>query len=167
MTNRKSFNKVTIVLITVVLITFMITSNGISGVNVTAQSNSSSNLTSSSTSNAASSTSSSDLDAKMQQLASSNDPKDIATVAYIWGYPLVTAQVTKDYFTNPNVPQGIGYGPSNEFHPARDLIKAGFKEVVRPNSDTLYHQAWLDLKNGPLILQVPIFLIRYFIEFSS
>jgi hypothetical protein len=30
------------------------------------------------------------LDAKMLQLAASNKPKDIATLAYIWGYPLVT-----------------------------------------------------------------------------
>ena len=162
MANQSTVNT-TIVLMTVVFITFMITSNGISGMNVTAQSNSSSNFTSSSTSNATSSTSSSDLDVKMQQLASSNDPRDIATLAYIWGYPLVTAQVTKDYFTNPNVPQGIGYGPTNEFHPARELIKSGFKEVVRPNSDTLYHQAWLDLKNGPLILQIPNIVDRYFV----
>lgn len=161
MANQRSVNT-TIVLITIVFITSMITSNGISGMNVTAQTDSSSNLTSSSTSNATSS-SPSDLDKKMQQLASSNDPKDIAILAYIWGYPLVTAQVTKDYFTNPDVPQGIGYGPSNQFHPARDLIKAGFKEVVRPNSDTLYHQAWLDLKNGPLILQVPNIVDRYFV----
>lgn len=64
----------------------------------------------------------------MQQLRSSNDPKDIAkdiaTLAYIWGYPLVTAQVAESYVTNPNVPQGVGYGPANQFNPARNLINA-------------------------------------------
>jgi len=30
------------------------------------------------------------LDAKMLQLEASNKPQDIATLAYIWGYPLVT-----------------------------------------------------------------------------
>jgi len=34
------------------------------------------------------------LAAKMLQLLSSNKPKDIATLAYIWGYPLVTGEVT-------------------------------------------------------------------------
>ena len=77
----------------------------------------------------------------MQQLESSNDPTDIATLAYIWGYPLVTAQITKDYMTNPDVPQETGYGPANQFQPSRDLVGAGFKAIVRPNSDTLYHQS--------------------------
>lgn len=104
-----------------------------------------------------------DLDAKMKQLESSNDPKDIATFAYIWGYPLVTAELTKSYMTNPNVPQGVGYGPANQFNSARDLITASFKEVVRPNNDTLYHIAWLNLNAGPLVLKLPDIADRYFV----
>ncbi len=155
MSNSRLLSKVPILLASIFLVVSMITSTGLSGMYAAAQSNSTSNMTST--------TSVSELDEKMQQLESSNDPKDIATLAYIWGYPLVTAQLTKDYFTNPNVPQGIGYGPANQFHSARDLINASFKEVVRPNSDTLYHQAWLDLKNGPLILEVPDIADRYFV----
>jgi hypothetical protein len=105
----------------------------------------------------------SELEAKMKQLESSNDPKDIATLAYIWGYPLVTAEVTKSYMTNPKVPQGVGYGPANQFNSARDLITASFKEVVRPNNDTLYHIAWLNLKVGPLVLKFPDIADRYFV----
>ncbi|MFZ0511377.1 MAG: DUF1254 domain-containing protein [Candidatus Nitrosopolaris sp.] len=86
----------------------------------------------------------------MKQLLSSNKPDDIATLAYTWGYPLVTAEVAKDYKTNPNVPQGPGFGPINQFHPTKDLANASFKDFVRPNVDTMYDQAWLDLKNGPL-----------------
>lgn len=133
----------------------MVFSTSMLGSNALAQNNSSSNNTSA--------TSTSDLDSKMKQLLSSNDPKDIATLAYIWGYPLVTAKATESYFTNPNVPQGVGYGPANQFHPARDLINASFKEVVRPNSDTLYHQAWLVLTKGPLVLQVPDIVDRYYV----
>jgi hypothetical protein len=103
------------------------------------------------------------VDIVMKQLLSSNKPVDIATLAYIWGYPLVTAEVTKDYNTNPNVPKGAGQGPVNQFHPARDLINASFKAVVRPNADTLYHIAWLDLKNGPLVLKIPDIANRYYV----
>lgn len=69
--------------------------------------------------------------------------------------------MTESYFTNPNVPQGVGYGPANHFNPARNLINASFKEVVRPNTDTLYNQAWLVLTNGPF--EVPDVVDRYYV----
>ncbi|MFZ0512215.1 MAG: hypothetical protein WAM14_11465 [Candidatus Nitrosopolaris sp.] len=51
------------------------------------------------------------LDAKMLQLTFSNKPQDITTLAYIWGYPLVTMGRSFNYFTNPNTPSievGVG-----------------------------------------------------------
>src|SRR3712207_6915906 len=33
--------------------------------------------------------------------------------------------------------------------------EADFRDVVRPNFDTLYSVAWLDLSDGPLVLHVP------------
>ncbi|MFZ0512572.1 MAG: hypothetical protein WAM14_13270, partial [Candidatus Nitrosopolaris sp.] len=42
------------------------------------------------------------LDAKMAQLTFSNKPQDIATLAYVWGYPLVTVGGSFNYYTNPN-----------------------------------------------------------------
>ena len=83
----------------------------------------------------------------MKHLLSSNKPDDIATLAYICGYPLVRAEVKKDYMTNPRV---SGFGPVNQFHPVTELVNASFKEVVRPIAYTLYDRAWLDLKQGPL-----------------
>ncbi len=154
MSNSKPFSKLPLFLASLFLIVSLITSTGLSGIYVTGQGNSTSNMTS---------TTSIDLDKKMQLLESSNDPKDIATLAYIWGYPLVTAQLTKDYNTNPNVPQREEYGPANQFNSARDLIDASQREVVRPNSDALYHIAWLDLKGTPLVLQVPDIADRYFV----
>ena len=84
----------------------------------------------------------------MKQLLSSNKPDDIATLAYICGYPLVRGpEVTKDYMTNPRV---SGFGLVNQFHPVTELVNASFKEVVRPIAHTLYDRAWLDLKQGSL-----------------
>jgi hypothetical protein len=44
------------------------------------------------------------LDAKMLQLTASNKPQDIATLAYIWGYPLVTVAGSYAYYTTKGVP---------------------------------------------------------------
>jgi hypothetical protein len=53
------------------------------------------------------------LDAKMVQISTSNNPADIATLAYIWGFPLVAMERQFNFVTNPNVPPGIGRGPPN------------------------------------------------------
>ena len=47
------------------------------------------------------------LAAKMLQLLSSNKPKDIATLAYIWGYPLVTIVGSYAYYTTKGVPSQV------------------------------------------------------------
>jgi hypothetical protein len=103
------------------------------------------------------------LDIKMAQLSSSNKTEDIATLAYIWGFPLVTMERQFNFMTSPNVPPGPGRGPANTISCARDLINASFTDVVTPNADTLYCQTQLDLKNEPVVLVVPpIPADRYF-----
>ena len=74
----------------------------------------------------------------MAQISSSNTPDDIATLAYIWGFPLVTMERQFNYVTSPNIPPGIGHGPANSPACARDLVNASFTDIVTPNSDTLY-----------------------------
>ena len=46
------------------------------------------------------------LQIKMALLSNSNNPGDIATLAYIWGYPLVSMERSFNWFTNPMVPTG-------------------------------------------------------------
>ena len=89
----------------------------------------------------------------MQKLLSSNDPKDIATLAYIWGYPLVNIVRFIDYSSNSNAPPADNHGPLNVFHFERNLLNATRTDVVSPNADTLYGVLWLDLKKEPLVLQ--------------
>jgi hypothetical protein len=52
------------------------------------------------------------LDVRMLQLTFSNKPKDIAALAYIWGYPLVTVAGSYAYYTTKGVPN-LGEGPVN------------------------------------------------------
>ena len=43
-------------------------------------------------------------------------------------------------------------GPMNTFVHIRELPAADFKAIVRPNFDTLYSLAWLDLTSGPVVV---------------
>jgi hypothetical protein len=102
------------------------------------------------------------LDNIMKQLTSSDKPDDIATLAYIWGFPLVNVIRTVDFTTSPNIPAGPGRGPENSFSHFRVFPDANFTDVVRTNVDTLYSIAYLDLENGPLTLQIPPIADRYY-----
>ena len=50
-----------------------------------------------------------DLNIKMAQLSASNTPDGIATLAYIWGFPLVSMERQFNYVTSPNVPPMPGF----------------------------------------------------------
>lgn len=86
----------------------------------------------------------------------------IAAEAYIYAYPLVTMDVTRLVTTNLRAGERPDFGPMNQFGHMRAFPPAGFKEVVRPNFDTLYSPVWLDLTRGPVIVSVPDTGGRYY-----
>ena len=102
------------------------------------------------------------LQIKMALLSNSNNPGDIATLAYIWGYPLVSMERSFNWFTNPMVPTGPSHGSANALNCNRELITPNDTDVVSPNADTLYCIAWMDLSKGPLVLKVPAITDRYY-----
>lgn len=51
----------------------------------------------------------------------------------------------------------------NTFAHSPQLLKAGESRVVTPNYDTLYSSAWLDLRQGPLVLHAPDTADRYYV----
>ena len=106
--------------------------------------------------------SSEELNVMMAQLSSSDQPEDIATLAYIWGFPLVTMERQFNFVTSPNIPPGAGRGPANSVSCATDLVNASFTDVVTPNSDTLYCQTQFDLRNEPVVVVVPHISDRYY-----
>ena len=103
-----------------------------------------------------------DLSIKMAQLSTSKTPDGIATLAYIWGFPLVTMERQFNYVTSPNVPPMPGRGPANSLSCVTQLVNASFTDVVSPNSDTLYCLTQFDLKKEPVVLVVPPISDRYY-----
>jgi hypothetical protein len=103
-----------------------------------------------------------DLNIKMAQLSASNTPDGIATLAYIWGFPLVTMERQFNFVTSPNIPPGPGRGPANSVSCATDLVNASFTDVVTPNSDTLYCQSQFDLRKEPVVVVLPPINDRYY-----
>jgi uncharacterized protein (TIGR03000 family) len=86
----------------------------------------------------------------------------IATDAYIYGYPLVTMEMTRRVITNVAEPKG-SHGPMGQFANLRQYPTAAFKEVTAPNADTLYSAAWLDLSKEPYVLSLPDVGDRYYL----
>ena len=75
--------------------------------------------------------------------------------AYTYLYPLVLMDVTRRQAINIEPDKMIGRGPMNMFTHARTFPPADFRDVVRPNFDTLYSIAWLDLTHEPMVVSAP------------
>jgi hypothetical protein len=86
----------------------------------------------------------------------------IGTDAYIYGYPLVTMEMTRRVMTNVVTPEGTR-APMGQFALLREYPTAAFREVTTPNADTLYSLAWLDLSREPYIFSIPDAQGRYYL----
>lgn len=86
----------------------------------------------------------------------------IALDAYIYGYPLVTMELTKRVMTNVAKPEGTR-APQGQVIKLRAYPDATFRDVTAPNADTLYTTSFFDVGDEPWVLSIPDMKGRYFL----
>lgn len=103
------------------------------------------------------------LPAKAAVPVSAEEAYEIGVEAYQYFYPLISMDITRRVMTN--VPSGVkpGVGPMGVFQHMKTFPAAEFRDVVRPNFDTLYSVAWLDLTKEPVVVSVPDTNGRYYL----
>jgi hypothetical protein len=74
---------------------------------------------------------------------SPSEVREIAGRAYVYAYPLVLLEATESVM------------PINHLTHVSAFPDASFRLIVRPNADTLYSTAWLDVSKEPVLLHVP------------
>jgi len=84
-----------------------------------------------------------------------------ATEAYIYGFPLVMMDLTKEASTASTA--GEFTAPVNQFSVMTHYPDASFHAVARTGLDTLFAVSWADLDKEPLVLSVPDTSGRYYV----
>lgn len=84
----------------------------------------------------------------------------LATDAYIFGYPLVTMEMTRRVFTNVARPEATR-GPMGQIVKVRQYPDASYRDVTAPNADTLYTTGFFDVGKEPWVLSIPDMKGRY------
>jgi hypothetical protein len=87
---------------------------------------------------------------------------DYAVEAYIYGYPLVTMELTRRVMTNAEKPD-VGHAPMGQLVRMAQYPSADFKSVTTPNADTLYTAGFLDVGKEPWVLSLPEAKGRYYL----
>src|SRR5450755_3519538 len=82
------------------------------------------------------------------------DAVKTAIDAYVYGYPLVTMDMTRKQFTNVAAVDAA-HAPMGQIIKFRTYPAVDNHAVTAPNADTLYTSAWLDVSKEPWILSVP------------
>jgi hypothetical protein len=92
------------------------------------------------------------------------EAKQIAVDAYIYGYSLMTSDVTEKAFINTTAPSPQTFqAPLNQLVNIPKYPPADYKGVTAPNADTLYSAAFMDVSKEPILLSYPDMKGRYFL----
>jgi hypothetical protein len=102
------------------------------------------------------------LSASAQSLSPA-EARKIAEDAYVYGYSLITTEVTRVQGTNISKaePDKLG-APMNQFANVPRYPPADYRGVSAPNADTLYSLVWLDLSE-PMVFSHPDMGDRFYL----
>jgi hypothetical protein len=93
---------------------------------------------------------------------SADEIKQTAIEAYIYGYSLITTEVTRVQMTNVAKAEGLR-APMGQITNVRRYPPADYRGVSAPNADTLYSLVWLDLGSEPMVFSHPDMGDRYYL----
>jgi hypothetical protein len=102
-------------------------------------------------------------DLKAAPPVTDQEAHELGLEAYLYLYPLVIMEATRRHLTGRAGADAPATGPMGAFVHIRAFPPGDFRAVVRPNFDTLYSAAWLDLTTGPVIVSVPDTHGRYYL----
>jgi len=86
----------------------------------------------------------------------------IGMEAYIYGYSLITTEVTRVQMTNVDKIEGLR-APIGQFINVKRYPPGDYRGVSAPNADTLYSVAWLDVGTEPMVFSHPDMGQRYYL----
>jgi hypothetical protein len=89
------------------------------------------------------------------------EARQIAFDAYIYGYSLMTTEITRIQMSNVAKAEGL-HAPTGQFINVKRYPPANFRGVSAPNADTLYSLAWLDLSE-PQVFSHPDIGDRFYL----
>jgi len=102
--------------------------------------------------------------AETAQTAPGVSPKEaraIAEEAYVYAFPMLENYRTM--YVQAIDKGAPGYmARFNQLSHKTELLGPEFKDIVRPNNDTMYSFAWVDLRAQPIIITVPQIENRYY-----
>jgi len=102
------------------------------------------------------------VDGPIADLVDGTEDFAIASDAYVFGYPLVTMEMTRRVMTNVAAPEG-SRGPMGTIIKLREYPDSSFRDVTAPNADTLYTTAFFDVGDEPWVIDQPDMGDRYFL----
>jgi hypothetical protein len=90
------------------------------------------------------------------------EARSIAEEAYIYGYSLISVEMSRKVITNVESP-ATTRAPMGQFANLREYPTAAFRDVTAPNADTLYSNAFIDVSKEPWIVSWPDMGDRYYV----
>ncbi len=96
------------------------------------------------------------------EILTKEEASAIANDAYLYGYSLISVEMTRRVMTNVVKPIAK-HAPMGQFANVREYPDASFRDVTAPNADTLYSNAFVDLSKGPWVISWPDMGDRYYV----
>ncbi|WP_228813611.1 MULTISPECIES: DUF1254 domain-containing protein [Nocardia] len=96
-----------------------------------------------------------DDDTAIQPSGTPAERREVVTDAYVFGYPLMLIDTIRR--------RALEYTSVNRFQHTSALPAASQRTVVRIDLDNLYSVAWLDLREEPVLFEVPQIDDRYWV----